>query len=140
MRDIKFRGKSVIEIEELDDLGIEHKNGWITGNLVMFGDEPFIVGDFIEVDHEYTINEFWAKAHPESVGQYIFKKCSEGKEIYEGDMLEYKIANVYEDHKYIRIVGKIEEGHKPPVGFIQGVKIIGNAFDTSELLEGAQND
>lgn len=140
MREIKFRGKSAMEIEELDDLGIEHKKGWITGNLVMFGSTPYIVGDFIETSEEYTINEFWTPVHPDSVGQYIFKKCSEGKEIYEGDMLECKMANVYEDHKYIRIVGKIEEGHKPPAGFMQGVKIIGNVFDTSELLEGAQND
>lgn len=42
MREIKFRGKSKLVIEELEELCVEHSNGWVYGNLVMYRETPYI--------------------------------------------------------------------------------------------------
>lgn len=34
MREIEFRGKALISIEELDEIGIKHINGYVYGDLV----------------------------------------------------------------------------------------------------------
>ena len=44
MREIKFRGKTKLSNEELNEREIKHDNGWITGNLIKNGNKPMIVG------------------------------------------------------------------------------------------------
>ena len=71
MREIKFRGKAIMSVEELEnDLFIEHENGWLTGNLIHNKGRPWIVGDIVESDPEYIAHEFWLRVYPKSVGQY----------------------------------------------------------------------
>ena len=108
MRPIKFKGKATMTIEELDDMHFEHDNGWFVGNLVMFGDVPYIVGDFIEVDEEYTINEFWVKVHPESVSQYTGKISNTQEEIFEGDILNVIAENIEYKDDYLGVVKMID--------------------------------
>src|SRR5690625_942716 len=93
MREIKFRGKATMTIEELNCIGIHHENGWIIGNLVVNGNQPFIVGDLIEIDEEYIIHEFWASVDAESVGQYTGVEDKDGVGIYEKTFVD--MGNVY---------------------------------------------
>ncbi len=81
MRKIKFRGKSKMEIEEMNRIGLKHDDGWVYGYLVMNGYQPYIVGEFIEVGEEYTVNEWWCPVLPETVGQFTGMQDEKGKEI-----------------------------------------------------------
>lgn len=88
MREIKFRGKAVMSTDKLDVLGIEHKDGWVYGNLTMKENEPFIVGDIVEVTDEYIVHEFWVQVITETVGQYTGFKDDWDVDIYEYDIVK----------------------------------------------------
>ena len=147
MREIKFRGKAKMSIEELDDLYLEHENGWVYGHLVMYGKTPYIVGDFIEVDSEYTVNEFWVPVYPESVGQFTGLPDKNFKEIYEGDICEtvtysgkpFGTIDVVKFSGGAFKLTDIEDALLPiPLddSDIQSVEVIGNIFEHPHLIGG----
>lgn len=35
MREIKFRGKALMSIEELDAMHLRHVDGWVIGNVIV---------------------------------------------------------------------------------------------------------
>lgn len=136
MRLVKFRGKAVISVDELNELGIDHNNGWIIGNLIQNGNKPWIVGDLIDVGDEYIAHEFWVKVIPETVGQYTGLKDKGGKEIYEGDI-------GWDDYYECYGVVKFDEGKFSYIWenisddlfeVCDEIEIVGHIYEDSKLL------
>lgn len=136
MREIKFRGKAKMSIKKLNELGLKHENGWVYGHLVMYGKTPYIVGDFIEVDAEYTVNEFWVEVIPDTVGQYTGLRDEYDKEIYEGDIVRHATwGDVYEvifedGGFYVLSSYDFQTINEYPL------EVIGNIYENKQLLEG----
>lgn len=99
MREYKFRGKAVLSVEELDQLGLEHENGWVFGNLID-GATPLIVGGIAEAGEDFIAHEFFVNVLPESVGQFVGKKDTNGREVYDKDVLTSKHYPYQKDGEY----------------------------------------
>lgn len=147
MRETKFRGKLDLSTEELKELEIPHKNGWVIGKLI--GDEkrPVIVGPIGDLNEEYFNTEWWGSVIPESVGQYTGLKDKNCVEIYEKDVLNgwvqshwhSGLSKFVKEVKYDERLGRYNfDGRDIDVNEEEFLEIIGNIYDNPKLLEVAK--
>lgn len=139
MREIKFRAKTTVPVDILDDYGLKHDNGWIYGVYL----DEFIISGVDEANDEYITINNWCSVNPETVGQYVeILDAYEGDILYgcEKDEIGHLMSSWLGQVKYNESRGRIMiydiyEGDWYEVDDYMADKVIGNVFDNPELLE-----
>lgn len=146
MREIKFRAKST-ETKL-------HTVRWRFGSLLIPPNEacnPLIYERFSRPTHDG--NGYWYEVEADTVGQFTGLKDAKGKEIYEGDILLYRLPEnmialnnsdksvvFYRHGMFLVSHGKIEFSVNQVLG-VHGddAVVIGNIHDNPELLRLTKN-
>ncbi len=128
MRTIKFRGK-------------DNHGTWRYGYLVILDDNPAI---YFQVGNGEVKRMDWVYVKPESVGQFTGLHDKDGKEIYEGDVIEaitpYGEPTTYRVIYNERTASFRAECHSwqcyiNPIWINEcGFSVIGNIHDNPELM------
>lgn len=133
MKKIKFRGKS------------KETNEWVHGQLLYLDNQPFIVGELVEANSEYTNLEWWQPVYPNSVGQFTGVEDLHGVEIYVNDVLDF--TDFYYDGSDVPCRGEVvfeNGGYHITNSYTEsqlyeyeeeGLDIVGNIYDNPELLK-----
>lgn len=139
MREIKFRGKC----KDTDE--------WVYGDLVRNVEGVFAVVPPYQMNMNNVCSDY--EVEEDTIGQFTGLHDKNGKEIYEGDILQYigRGADIVGKIYYREVTFK--EGsfciyckdlniHSPMSGYITngvlGWDVVGNIHDTPELLKGGK--
>ena len=122
MRAIKFRGKRM------------NNNKWVYGYFGKDYSERCIISNYLNAS-----NEAW-EVIPETIGQFTGLLDKNGKEIYEGDILQntpkevqYKVYWSKDMHAWF--VERINYGSKEPLCCLDDkFEVIGSIYDNPELI------
>ncbi|EAC4353765.1 hypothetical protein EMI88_00270 [Listeria monocytogenes] len=129
-----------MSIEELDEIGIKHKNGYVYGDLV---DNSHIVTGILESNDEYICIETWCGIDSETIGQYTGLKDKSDNKIFEGDIVNCKffdrmvgdIAGVINFIDCVWAVSDFKNKRLYQLIDVDNIEIIGNIHENPELLE-----
>lgn len=125
MRTIKFRGKSILTDE------------WFYGDLVHSADKKRTA---ILVNDKDSYDE--CEVVPETIGQFTGLYDCEGKEIFEGDILDFNGLTV--EVRFVRgvfallINGNLDDELGGDCRTDLFAKVIGNVYENPDILKGGE--
>ena len=125
MREIKFRGKSILTDE------------WFYGDLVHSADKKRTA---ILVNDKDSYDE--CEVVPETVGQFTGLYDCEGEEIFEGDILDFNGLKV--EVRFVRGVfaflvnGNLDDKLCGDCRTDLFAKVIGNVYENPDILKGGE--
>jgi uncharacterized phage protein (TIGR01671 family) len=143
MREIKFRGLPTCkDRDELNCIDFDRDGNFAVG----FYEDGYIIGEIADVDDSYINPEFWVAVDRNTVGQYTGLFDKNGREIYEGDILDIGLRD--QDGKPVvapvsyeaYLAGYVldNKGHGIWQRLDRDCEVIGNIFENSELLEASK--
>lgn len=146
MREIKFRGISLIDHTPDDMPYCIFKGDMVTGLLAKAGENAWIIGSVVEATEDYIAIESWIPVDHETVGQYTGLQDKNGKEIYEGDIVEAWSQGIKGRGEikqrndglwifYPAWQSKRFWGLMPSLDGTADVEVIGNIHENPKLLE-----
>lgn len=140
-REIKFRGIPLRDADDIYEIA-DYDGTFVYGYYIKNGDGALIVGDQTEELDDVGLSRWFEDVVPETVGQYTGLKDMNGKEIYEGDIVEATIQGCVQDDKYL--VKNMWDPHvwtEELDGYyaVSKMEVKGNVHTNPELLE-AQHD
>ena len=148
MREIKFRGKKDNDRYSCLDSHYRPYSDFIYGDLLNIGDGQF------KIKHQGDNRDKGVYVIPETVGQYTGLNDNNGKEIYEGDIVDNGHTVVYSSSAHqFRYIGIVKFDVKQGCLVIHNtdgntkritaktvqtnkIKVLGNIYDNPGLLEG----
>lgn len=131
----KFRGRSVEAFSEEE---------WKYGYLIEDEGYSFIINQVIEANEQYITIGSWCPVNPDTLGQSTGLRDKNGKEIFEGDILDYRgrKALVRWHGSYASFIYRfVDEPHKQKAEWkplylaYMKCEIIGNIYENPEFLE-----
>lgn len=128
MRTIKFRGKT-------------HGNGkWYYGSLVYSNEINAAI--YFQIGNGLIKRMDWVYVIPETVGQFTGLYDCDGKEIFEGDILDFNGLTV--EVRFVRGVfaflvnGDLDEELCGDCRTDLFAKVIGNVYENPDILKGGE--
>ena len=154
MREILFRGLHPDENgpQEITLAGKKIRGRWVEGDFgrpcnIIFeeiGYDPDLDQENVPIYNDYNVI-------PETVGQYININDRSGQKIFEGDVVSFSRINAI--GYYTKRIGYVRYYEKLPIFYIMAttgdawdwcdceeIKVIGNIFSNTELIEGEVQD
>lgn len=132
MRKIKFRGRAIGKIN--DNGGIK-EGTWHYGNIIYCPED---------IDSTMINNEYQVQVDTESVGEYTGFCDKDGKDIYEGDIIDFeepifesdmlKCPVIFRDGMFCANWDRGDREDWFPLDKINDMEIIGNIYENPELL------
>lgn len=130
-----------MDVDQMNKWGINHVNGWLYGNLIANDGDPYIASDHIPLlsDEDNIRRWFEMPVYKDSVGQYIGREDVKGKDVYEGDNVQfYGLLNAVGVISYDQKMSCFVARNGSDVWLIRNqtgtyFEVIGNIFENPDI-------